>query len=125
MMAPLLPRCMLRRLIHPSAWRDCPKRGMSNTSSVDLAGIRRAKWTKTPSLVARKAMLKVRRRLFGQSLRETVRKASLASQPSHHQAAHRHVDERFATLGQPLVVLAHPPVVIYPGKRSLHYPAAK
>jgi len=39
--------------------------------NVDLAGIRRAKWTKTPSLVARKAMLKVRRRLFGQSLKGT------------------------------------------------------
>jgi hypothetical protein len=43
------------------------KRGTSNASAVDLTAIWKAKWTENPlSLVACKAMLKVRWRLFGQ-----------------------------------------------------------
>jgi hypothetical protein len=53
---------------------------------------------------------------------ETVRKASSANQTPRHQTAHRYVDERFASLRQPLVVFAHPSVVVYPGERPLHYP---
>src|SRR5215218_6741022 len=59
---------------------------------------------------------------FSDSLSETVRKASSAIQTPRHQTAHRYVDERFASLRQPLVVFAHPSVVVYPGERPLHYP---
>src|SRR5829696_8221480 len=59
---------------------------------------------------------------YGEVLRETVRKASSANQTPRHQTAHRYVDERFASLRQPLVVFAHPSVVVYPGERPLHYP---
>ncbi len=63
--------------------------------------------------------------LFTRVRRETVRKASQASQPPHHQTAHRHVDERLARLGEPLVVLAHTSVLVYPGERPLHHPATR
>jgi hypothetical protein len=45
-------------------------------------------------------------------LEETVRKASRAGQSPRHQRAHRHVDERLAALRQPLIVFAHPPVLM-------------
>src|SRR5215218_8671701 len=61
-------------------------------------------------------------RPFSDGLGETVRKASSANQTPRHQTAHRYVDERFASLRQPLVVFAHPSVVVYPGERPLHYP---
>src|SRR5215213_7878938 len=56
------------------------------------------------------------------SLRETVRKASRAGQSPRHQTTHRHIDERLAGLRQPLVVFAHPPVLIRPRKRAFHHP---
>src|SRR5215212_9409197 len=53
---------------------------------------------------------------------ETVRKASRAGQSPRHQTTHRHIDERLAGLRQPLVVFAHPPVLIRPRKRAFHHP---
>ena len=49
-------------------FRDCPKRGMSNTASVSLAGIGSRKWTeKSPTLATRQAKLQASWRLFGRS----------------------------------------------------------
>src|SRR5829696_3541560 len=53
---------------------------------------------------------------------ETVWKLLRAGQTSDHQARHRRVDEGLPCGAQPLVVLAHPPVVAYPGEGSLHHP---
>src|SRR3712207_3669825 len=44
---------------------------------------------------------------------------------SDHKAAHRHVDERFSALRQPLVVFAHPPVLSQPREGPLHYPSSR
>ena len=46
---------------------------------------------------------------------ETVWKFSDMGQAPHHQADHGCVDERFCASTKPLVVLAHPPVLIQPG----------
>lgn len=54
--------------------------------------------------------------------RETVRKVLSTGQTPRHQPPHRHVEQRFAGLGQPLVVLAQPPVLRESGERALHDP---
>ena len=41
------------------------------------------------------------------------------------QRAHRHVDEGFCSLRQTLVILTHPPVLIYPRKGPLHDPPTR
>src|SRR5215211_1099783 len=46
------------------------------------------------------------------------------SQPPYHQPCHRRIDERFSGGAQPLVILAHPPVLREPGEGPLHYPSA-
>ena len=45
------------RFIHPSAWRNCPKRGRSDGQSVALAGVRRQKGPKRTVSVDRRATL--------------------------------------------------------------------
>src|SRR5437868_3667559 len=62
---------------------------------------------------------------FPNSFSETVWKFLLTGQPPHHQTYHSRVDERFAGRAQPLVVLAHPPVVADPGEGSFHDPASR
>src|SRR3954451_892912 len=49
-------------------------------------------------------------------------KSSNASEPPHHEAAHGSVHQRFPARTQPLVIFAHPPVLIDPGDRPLHHP---
>src|SRR5215212_11326467 len=61
--------------------------------------------------------------LFIQPPRETVCKFLSTSQPPHHQACHRRVNERLTSRAQPFVVLTHPPVLIDPSERALHYPS--
>src|SRR5215212_11762053 len=46
------------------------------------------------------------------------------SQPPYHQPCHRRIDERFSGCAQPLVILAHPPVLREPAEGPLHYPSA-
>src|SRR5215211_676873 len=46
------------------------------------------------------------------------------SQPPYHQPCHCRIDERFCGGAQPLVILAHPPVLREPGEGPLHYPSA-
>src|SRR5215217_7798607 len=52
-------------------------------------------------------------------------KPSTADQPPHHEADHGSIYERFAACTQPLVVFAHPAVMVDPGKGAFHYPAAR
>src|SRR3712207_3477027 len=42
------------------------------------------------------------------------------SQPPYHETGHRRVDERLTGGAQPLVVLAHPPVLREPREGALH-----
>src|ERR687890_2865223 len=60
--------------------------------------------------------------LFGQSQRNCLKILS-TSQPPHHQPCHRRIDERFSGCAQPLVILAHPPVLRKPGEGPLHHPS--
>jgi len=50
---------------------------------------------------------------------------SITSQPFQHQARHRQVDHCLATLGQVLVIFAHPPVPPDPGEGPFHRPTAR
>src|SRR5215207_2170896 len=59
---------------------------------------------------------------FGELPFETVQKLPSTGQTPHHHTGHSHVDERFARSGKPLVILAHPPVLVQPRKRPLHDP---
>src|SRR5215216_1276409 len=52
-------------------------------------------------------------------------KPSKAGQPPHHEATHSSIYERFAACTELLVVFAHPPVLVYPRKRPLHYPSTR
>ena len=56
---------------------------------------------------------------------ETVWKFLVTGQAPHHQTHYSRVDERFAARTQLLVVLTHPPVVVYPGEGSFHEPASR
>src|SRR5437016_4739283 len=42
---------------------------------------------------------------------------------SEHKADHRHINKRFAALGQSLVVAAQPTLPVQPGKGALYYPS--
>src|SRR5215216_2720168 len=56
---------------------------------------------------------------------ETVWKILSTNQPPYHQANHRHIDERFSSGAQSLVVVAHPSVLREPREGALHYPAPR
>src|SRR5215210_38382 len=45
------------------------------------------------------------------------------SQTNKHKADHRHINERFAGLGQPLVVSAQPAVTGQPSEGTFHHPS--
>src|SRR5918998_6303350 len=47
------------------------------------------------------------------------------SQPPYHEPPHRDIDERFSSGAQPLVVLAHAPVLREPREGALHHPAPR
>src|SRR5918994_2699471 len=47
------------------------------------------------------------------------------SKPPYHETGNRHIDERFSGGAQPLVVLAHPPVLVQPREGALHHPAPR
>src|SRR3712207_2460079 len=51
----------------PNLLKRLSEKGTSNALIMDLASIRRAKWIKCPSLADRRATLRARPRLFGQS----------------------------------------------------------
>ena len=79
-------------------------------------------WTKTSvSALAFSGASLSQRSLVSYSL-ESVRKASRASRSSRHQAAHRQIDEGLTALRQPLVVLAHTPVLPQPRESPLDHP---
>jgi transposase len=46
-------------------------------------------------------------------------------QTPHHQPYHRGIHKRFCAGAQPLVVLAHPPVLGEPGEGPLHHPSTR
>src|SRR5215211_7191015 len=64
-----------------------------------------------------------RRAIHGTSERNCLKILS-TSQPPYHQPCHCRIDERFCGGAQPLVILAHPPVLREPGEGPLHYPSA-
>src|SRR5918993_1903830 len=49
-------------------------------------------------------------------------KSSNTSEPPRHEANHGSVHQRLAARTQPLVVFAHPPVLLDPSYRPLHHP---
>jgi hypothetical protein len=59
------------------------------------------------------------RRIFLPRLYE---KSSNTGDPSRHEAVHRSVHQRFSARTQPLVVLAHPLVLVYSSDPPLHHP---
>ena len=52
-------------------------------------------------------------------------KSSNAGDSPRHEADHGSIYERFSTRTRPLVVLAHPPVLVDPGDRPLHHPSSR
>src|SRR5215210_6901311 len=52
-------------------------------------------------------------------------KSSNTGDPPRHQADHGSIYERFSTRTRPLVVLAHPPVLVDPRDRPLHHPSPR
>src|SRR5215208_19072 len=52
-------------------------------------------------------------------------KSSNSDEPSHHETNHRSVHERFAARTKPLVIFAHPPVLVDPSDRPLHHPPTR
>src|SRR5215207_9908633 len=72
-----------------------------------------------PGLVAAPALLLA---LFTGVRGETVWKFSGTGQAPHHKPYHRGVHERLRAGAQPLVVLAHPPVLREPREGPLHHP---
>src|SRR5215208_2697947 len=73
----------------------------------------------------KRRLSRVSRPLSTQMPRETVWKILSTSQPSYHEPCHRDIDKRFSGGAQPLVVLAHPPVLREPREGALHNPAAR
>src|SRR5215211_5292944 len=49
-------------------------------------------------------------------------KSSQADQPPQHEATHGSIYERFPARTQPLVIFAHPPILVDPRKCPLYYP---
>src|SRR5215212_519431 len=52
-------------------------------------------------------------------------KSSNTGEPPRHEANHGSLHERLATRTQPLVIFAHPPVLVDPCDRPLHYPPTR
>jgi hypothetical protein len=60
------------------------------------------------------------RELLRIDLPRLYEKSSSASEPPRHEADHGSVHERLATRTQPLVILAHPPLLVDPCQCPLH-----
>src|SRR5215210_6889620 len=52
-------------------------------------------------------------------------KPSNTSETPRHEADHGSVHQRFAARTQPLVVFAHPPLLVDPRQRTLHHPPTR
>src|SRR5215210_7802002 len=52
-------------------------------------------------------------------------KPSNTGEPPRHEANHGSVHHRFAARTKPLVVLAHPPLLVDPRQRTLHHPPTR
>ena len=52
-------------------------------------------------------------------------KSSNSGEPPRHEANHRSVHQRFSARTKPLVVFAHPPLLVDPCQRPLHHPTAR
>src|SRR4051794_16668017 len=59
------------------------------------------------------------------NLMRLYEKSSNTSEPPTHEADHGSVHQRLPARTRPLVVFAHPPVVVDPSDRSLHNPATR
>src|SRR5215208_3846507 len=57
--------------------------------------------------------------------RETVWKILSTTQSPYHHSRHRDIDERFSGGAQPLIVLAHPPVLREPREGAFHHPTPR
>src|SRR5215204_1640316 len=55
-------------------------------------------------------------------LERLYEKVSSAGEPPRHEANHGSVHQRLAARTQPLVIFAHPPVLVDPCQCPLHYP---
>jgi hypothetical protein len=56
------------------------------------------------------------------SVERLYEKASNTGKTPRHEANHGSVHERFAARTQPLVIFAHPPLLVDPRQRTLHHP---
>src|SRR5215203_5618119 len=52
-------------------------------------------------------------------------KSSNSGESPRHEADHGSVHHRFAARTKPLVVLAHPPLLVDPRQRTLHHPPTR
>src|ERR671910_2197593 len=66
-----------------------------------------------------------RREWLKSSLERLYEKSSNTSEPPRHEANHGSVHQRLAARTEPLVILAHPPVLLDPSDRPLHHPPAR
>src|SRR5215212_5486212 len=60
--------------------------------------------------------------LYSKRLERLYEKSSNSGEPPRHEANHASVHQRFPARTKPLVVFAHPPLLIDPGDRPLHHP---
>src|SRR3712207_3315677 len=63
--------------------------------------------------------------LRADSREKTAREPLRVDQPPRHQPRHRRVDESLSGRAQPLVVLAHAPVVAHPREGAFRHPASR
>src|ERR687883_608287 len=59
------------------------------------------------------------------SLLRLYGKSSNSGESPRHEADHGSVHHRFAARTKPLVVLAHPPLLVDPRQRTLHHPPTR
>src|SRR5918993_653909 len=65
-------------------------------------------------------------RAFSRQSRERLYgKSSNSGESPRHEADHGSVHHRFAARTKPLVVLAHPPLLVDPRQRTLHHPPTR
>src|SRR5215212_3326356 len=58
-------------------------------------------------------------------LERLYEKSSNSDEPPRHEANHRSVHQRFSARTKSLVIFAHPPILVDPSDRPLHYPPTR
>src|SRR5215210_8229593 len=81
--------------------------------------------TSAPQVLRQGLQNRVVSELLRINLLRLYEKWSITGEPPRHETNHGSIYERLPARTQPLVVLAHPPLLIDPGDRPLHYPSSR